>query len=161
MEPLLWKNLICICVCQEDLCAVPSLQTPRQVWTADGGSCPLDSRTKHGSLAASRHVLKEKKTTQSEGCRWRKYFNNVTRSLQYMWLLGYGCWCVITGEKVTAMFPQFEGLWIEAPGALVGLRTVHLPHGLHVLAIVRVQEQDHGVVLDVVQPLHRSGSDVQ
>lgn len=66
-----------------------------------------------------------------------------------------------TREEVAAVFPQFEGLCVEAPGALVGVCVVHLPHWLHVLATVGVQEQNHRVVLDVVQPLHCSGSDVQ
>lgn len=66
-----------------------------------------------------------------------------------------------TREEVAAVFPQFEGLCVEAPGALVGVCVVHLPHCLHVLATVGVQEQNHRVVLDVVQPLHCSGSDVQ
>lgn len=59
------------------------------------------------------------------------------------------------------MFPQLEGLRVEAPGALVGVCVVHLPQGLHVLATVGVQEENHGMVLDVVEPLHCSGSDVQ
>lgn len=59
------------------------------------------------------------------------------------------------------MFPQLEGLCVKASGALVGVGAVPLPHGLDVLAAVRVQEQDHRVVLDVVQPFHCSGSDVQ
>lgn len=62
---------------------------------------------------------------------------------------------------MTAVLPQFEGLRVEASGALVGAGAVPLPHGLDVLATVRVQEQDHWMVLDVVQPLHCSGSDVQ
>lgn len=62
---------------------------------------------------------------------------------------------------MTAVFPQFEGLRVEASGALVGVWAVPLPHGLDVLATVRVQEQDHWVVLDVVQPFHCSGGDVQ
>lgn len=62
---------------------------------------------------------------------------------------------------MTAVFPQFEGLRVEASGALVGVGAVPLPHGLDVLATVRVQEQDHWVVLDVVQPFHCSGGDVQ
>lgn len=62
---------------------------------------------------------------------------------------------------MTAVLPQFEGLRVEASGALVGAGVVPLPHDLDVLATVGVQEQDHWVVLDVVQPLHCSGSDVQ
>jgi len=59
------------------------------------------------------------------------------------------------------VFPQLQRLRVQAPGALGGVGAVALPHGLHVLAAVRVQEENHGVVLDVVQPLHRGGSDVQ
>lgn len=59
------------------------------------------------------------------------------------------------------MLPQLQGLRVEASGALVGVGAVPLPHGLDVLAAVRVQEQHHRVVLDVVQPFHGSGSDVQ
>lgn len=33
-----------------------------------------------------------------------------------------------TREEVAAVFPQFEGLCVEAPGALVGVCVVHLPH---------------------------------
>lgn len=49
--------------------AVPSLPTPRQVWTAGGGSCPSESRTNGGSRAADQHVLKvgkKKSTVHSE-----------------------------------------------------------------------------------------------
>lgn len=59
------------------------------------------------------------------------------------------------------MFPQLEGLCVKASGALVGVWAVLLPHDLDVLAAVRVQEQDHWVVLDVAQPFYCSGSDVQ
>lgn len=59
------------------------------------------------------------------------------------------------------MFPQLEGLCVKASGALVGVGAVSLPHGLDIFAAVRVQEQHHWVVLDVVQPLYCSGSDVQ
>lgn len=59
------------------------------------------------------------------------------------------------------MFPHLQGLCVKPSGALVGVWAVPLPHGLDVLAAVRVQEQDHWVVLDVVQPFHCSGSDVQ
>ena len=62
---------------------------------------------------------------------------------------------------MAAVFPHLEGLGIEASRALVGVGAVPLPHGLHLLAAVRVQEQHHRVVLDVVQPLDCSGSDVQ
>lgn len=62
---------------------------------------------------------------------------------------------------MTAVFPQLEGLRVQASGTLVGVGAVPLSHGLHVLAAMRVQKQNHGVVLDVVQPLHCSGSDVQ
>lgn len=72
------------------------------------------------------------------------------------------CVCVVfTREKVTAVLPQLEGLCVQAPGALVGVGAVPLSHGLHVLSAVRVQKENHGVVLDVVQPLHCSGGDVQ
>lgn len=59
------------------------------------------------------------------------------------------------------MFPELQGLCVKASGALVGVGAVPLPHGLHVFPAVRVQEQHHRVVLDVVQPLHCSGRDVQ
>lgn len=59
------------------------------------------------------------------------------------------------------MFPHLEGLCEKAPGALVGVGAVPLPHGLDVLAVVRVQEQHHRVVLDVIESLHCSGSNVQ
>lgn len=59
------------------------------------------------------------------------------------------------------MFLQLKGLCVKASGALVGVGAVLLPHGFDVLAAVRVQEQYHRVVLDVVQPFHCSGSDVQ
>lgn len=59
------------------------------------------------------------------------------------------------------MLPQLEGLCVKASGALVGVGVVPLPHGLDVFAAVRVQEQDHRVVLDVVEPFHCSRSDVQ
>lgn len=59
------------------------------------------------------------------------------------------------------MFPYLEGLSVEFSGALVGVGVVPLSHGLDVLSAVGVQEQNHRVVLDVVQPLHCSGRDVQ
>lgn len=59
------------------------------------------------------------------------------------------------------MFPQLERLRVKASGALVRVGVVPLPHGLDVFAAVRVQEQDHWVVLDVVQPFYCSWSDVQ
>ena len=62
---------------------------------------------------------------------------------------------------MAAVFLHLESLGVQASGALVGVGTVSLPHRLDVLAAVRVQEEHHGVVLDVVQPLHCSGSDVQ
>lgn len=68
---------------------------------------------------------------------------------------------LFTREEVTAVFLQFERLRVQAPGTLAGVGTVPLSHGLDVLAAVRVQKQNHGVVLDVVQPLHCSGRDVQ
>lgn len=68
---------------------------------------------------------------------------------------------LFTREEVTAVFPQFERLRVQAPGTLAGVGTVPLSHGLDVLAALRVQKQNHGVVLDVVQPLHCSGRDVQ
>lgn len=69
--------------------------------------------------------------------------------------------CGITCKQVAAVFPQLERLRVEASGALVGVGAVPLPHGLHVLAAVRVQEQHHWVVLDVVESLDCSGGDVQ
>lgn len=62
---------------------------------------------------------------------------------------------------MVVLFLHLNRLRVKAPGAFVGLRTVFLPQGLDVLAAVRVQEQDHGMVLDVVEPLHCSGGDVQ
>lgn len=59
------------------------------------------------------------------------------------------------------MLPQLERLCVKASGALGGVGVVLLPHGLDVLAAARVQKQDHRVVLDVVQPFHCCGSDVQ
>lgn len=56
------------CKCQEDPCGVPLLPTPKQVWTAGGGSCPLESRTRGGSRAADQHVLEvgKQRTVHSE-----------------------------------------------------------------------------------------------
>lgn len=59
------------------------------------------------------------------------------------------------------MLPHLQRLSVQPPGALVGVGAVALPHGLDVLAAVGVQEEHHGVVLDVVQALHCSGRDVQ
>lgn len=67
----------------------------------------------------------------------------------------------LTREQMTVVFPNFRGRGIETARALVGVRSVALPHGLHVFTAVRVQEEHHGVVLYVVQPLHCGGSDVQ
>lgn len=66
-----------------------------------------------------------------------------------------------TCEKMAAVLPHLQSLGVQAPGALVGLGAELLPHCLDVLAVVGVQEDHHGVVLDVVQPLHCSGRDVQ
>lgn len=50
---------------------------------------------------------------------------------------------------------------MKPSGALVGVGAVPLPHGLDIFAAMRIQEQHHRVVLDVVEPLHCSGSDIQ
>lgn len=62
---------------------------------------------------------------------------------------------------MVGVFLHLDGLRVKAPGALVGVGVVPLPHGLDILATMGVQEQHHWVVLDVVQPLHCSWSDVQ
>lgn len=62
---------------------------------------------------------------------------------------------------MTVVFPELERLRVKASGALVGVGTVALPHGFDVLAAVRVQEDHHRVVLDVVEPLHSGRRDVQ
>lgn len=96
-------------MCQKDPGAVPSLPTPRLVWTAGGGSCPSESRTNGGSRAADQHVLKvgkKKRTVQSEedADEEKKQFagNYFVSGALYV--------KVGTGEKVAAVLPQFEGL---------------------------------------------------
>ena len=68
---------------------------------------------------------------------------------------------MFTCEQMSAVPPHLEGLCVEASGALVGVGAHPLPHDLDVLPAVWVQEQNHGVVLDVVQTLHGSRSNVQ
>lgn len=68
---------------------------------------------------------------------------------------------MLTCEQMAAVLPHLEGLCVEASGALVGVGAHPLPHGLDVLPAVWVQEQHHGVVLDVIQTLHCSRSNVQ
>ena len=62
---------------------------------------------------------------------------------------------------MATVLPNLKGLGVQASGTLVGVGAVLQPHCLDVLAAVRVQKEHHGVVLDVVQPLHCSGRDVQ
>ena len=62
---------------------------------------------------------------------------------------------------MVTVLPNLKGLGVQPSGALVGVGVVLCPHRLDVLAAVGVQEEYHGVVLDVVQPLHCSGRDVQ
>lgn len=105
--------------------------------------------------------------TLEPGCRSIRAGKNIlqigTSTWSFMSTILYSnqFQCVVTWEEVAAVFPQLEGLWVKASGALVGVGAVPLPHGLDVFAAVGVQEQDHRVVLDVVEPFHCSRSDVQ
>lgn len=67
----------------------------------------------------------------------------------------------LTCEQVRAGLLQPDRLLVQLPGAAVGPRHEAAPHGLHPLFAVRVQENDDGVPLRVVQRVHGFGSDVQ
>lgn len=60
-----------------------------------------------------------------------------------------------------AGLPQPDGLLIQLPGAAVGSGHEAVPHGLHALFAVRVEEDDDGIPLGVVQGVHGFGRDVQ
>lgn len=66
-----------------------------------------------------------------------------------------------TRKQMAIVFSQLQGLSVQATRALVGFGHVSLPHALHVLPTMRVQENHHGMVLDIIQSFHRSGSNVQ
>ncbi|TNN67625.1 hypothetical protein EYF80_022089 [Liparis tanakae] len=70
-----------------------------------------------------------------------------------------GSWC--TSEQVRAGLPQLDGLFVELASAAVGVGGDPLPHGLDAVLVVRVEEDDDGVPLGVVQGVHRLGRHVQ
>lgn len=56
---------------------------------------------------------------------------------------------------------QLDGLLIELAGTAVGVGYEPLPHGLNAMLAVRVEEDDNGVPLVVVQGIHSFGCDIQ
>lgn len=60
-----------------------------------------------------------------------------------------------------AGLPQLDRLLVQLAGAAVGARQQAVPHGLHALLAVRVEEDDDGVPLGVVEGVHRFGRHVQ
>lgn len=66
-----------------------------------------------------------------------------------------------TSEEVRAGLPQLDGLLIQFACAAAGSRLEAVPHGLHTLLAVWVQEDDDGIPLGVVQSVHSFGSHVQ
>lgn len=66
-----------------------------------------------------------------------------------------------TSEKVRAGLPQLDGLLIEFACTAAGSGHEAVPHGLDALLAVRVQEDDDGIPLGVVQSVHGFGSHIQ
>lgn len=62
---------------------------------------------------------------------------------------------------MTVVFSQLQGLSVQTTRALVGFGHVSLSHALHVLPTMRVQENHHRMVLDIIQSFYGSGSNVQ
>lgn len=67
----------------------------------------------------------------------------------------------LTGEKVRAGLLQPDGLLVQFARAAVGPGHEAIPHRLHALLAVRIQENDDGVPLGVVQGVHGFGSHIQ
>lgn len=67
----------------------------------------------------------------------------------------------LTCEEVGAGLLQPDGLLVEFTRAAGGPGHEAVPHGLHALFAVWVQEDDDGVPLRVVQRVHGFRSDVQ
>lgn len=67
----------------------------------------------------------------------------------------------LTCEEVGAGLLQPDRLLVEFARAAVGPGHEAVPHSLHALFAVRVQEDDNGVPLRVVQRVHGLRSDVQ
>lgn len=66
-----------------------------------------------------------------------------------------------TCEEVRAGLPQLDRLLVQLARAAVGARQQAVPHGLHALLAVGVEEDDDGVPLRVVEGVHRLGRHVQ
>lgn len=66
-----------------------------------------------------------------------------------------------SSEEVAAVLLHLAGLGVEAPGALPGVGCQPLAHGLDALPALGLTEHHHGVVLHVVEALHRRRCDVQ
>lgn len=58
--------------------------------------------------------------------------------------------CLLTGEQVVIILPQFNGSLIKLPGALPGLWTKSRPHVLHTLFVIRIQEDYDWVPLGII-----------
>lgn len=60
-----------------------------------------------------------------------------------------------------AGLPQLDRLLVQFARTAAGPRHEAVPHGLHTLLAVRVQEDDDGIPLGVVQSVHSFGSHIK
>lgn len=66
-----------------------------------------------------------------------------------------------TGEKVRAGLSQLDRLLVQFARAAAGAWNEAVPHGLHTLLAVWVQEDDDGIPLGVVQSVHSFWGHIQ
>ncbi len=67
----------------------------------------------------------------------------------------------LTSEQVRVGFPQFNGLFVKLAWTAAGAGNQAVSHGLHPLLAVRVEENDNGIPLGVVQGVYSLWGDVQ